>query len=67
VFQAFVQFDSTLPPFRYKRGYQRVEQTLELQTRDQFTTSGPVQFFVGTSMTNPYIDGCAKSSGVRLY
>jgi len=67
VFQAFIQFDSTLPPFRYKRGYQRLDQTLELHTSDEFTTSGPVRFFAGTSTTDPYLSGCARSSGVRLF
>jgi len=67
VFQAFLQFDSTQAPFRYKRGYQRVEQTVEMHTNDEFTTSGTVRFFTGTSTTDPYIAGCARSSGVRLY
>ena len=67
MFQGFVTFDSTQPPFRYKRGYQRIEQTLEMHTNDEFTTSGTVRFFSGTSTTNPYIVGCARSSGVRLY
>jgi hypothetical protein len=67
VFQAFIQFDSTLPPFRYTRGYQRLDQTLELHTHDDFTTSGTVRFFAGTSTTNPSPSGCARSTGVRLY
>jgi hypothetical protein len=66
-FQAFIQFDSVLPPFRYKRGYQRLDQTVELHTDDEFTTSGPVQFFNGTATTDPYIAGCARSEGTRLY
>ena len=66
-FQAFLQFDSTQPPFRYKRGYQRIEQTVEMHTNDEFTTSGPVRFFTGTSTTDPYIAGCARTSGVRMY
>jgi hypothetical protein len=66
-FQAFIQFDSQLPPFRYKRGYQRLDQTLELHTGDEFTSSGTVRFFAGTSTTNPSPSGCARSTGVRMY
>lgn len=66
-FEAFIQFDSELPPFRYKRGYQRLEQTLELHTDDDFTSSGTVRFFAGTSTTNPSPAGCARSTGVRMY
>jgi hypothetical protein len=67
VIQAFIQFDSTLPPFRYRRGYQRLDQTLEMQSADEFTTSGLVRFFAGTSTSDPNPAGCARSSGVRLY
>jgi hypothetical protein len=66
-FQAFIQFDSTSPPVHYRRGYQRLDQTLEMQTDDEFTTFGSVQFFTGTSTTDPYIAGCARSTGARLY
>lgn len=66
-FEAFIQFDSQLPPFRYKRGYQRLEQTVELHTNDEFTSSGTVRFFAGTSTTNPSPAGCARSSGVRMF
>lgn len=65
-FQAFIQFDSQLPPFRYKRGYQRLDQTLEMHTQDEFTTSGTVKFFAGTSTENPSPSGCARSTGVRM-
>ena len=66
VVQAFIQFDSTQPPFRYTRGYQRLDQTLELQTPDEFSTTGLVRFFAGTSTTAIPPSGCARSSGVRL-
>ena len=66
-FQAFIQFDSTLAPFRYKRGYQRLDQTLELHTDDEFTSSGSVRFFAGTSTTDILLSGCARSTGERLY
>jgi hypothetical protein len=66
VFQAFIQFDSQLPPFRYKRGYQRLDQTLELQANDEFTTVGTVRFFPGTSNIPTTPSGCARSTGVRM-
>ncbi len=66
-FEAFIQFDSQLDPFRYKRGYQRLDQTVEMHTNDEFTSSGSVGFFAGTSTTNPSPSGCARSTGVRMY
>ena len=66
-FEAFIQFDSQLPPFRYKRGYQRLDQTVELQTRDEFTTIGTVRFFPGTSNIPTTPSGCARSTGVRMF
>jgi hypothetical protein len=66
VFQAFIQFDSQLPPFRYKRGYQRLDQTVELHTNDGFTTIGTVRFFPGTSNIPTTPSGCARSTGVRM-
>jgi hypothetical protein len=67
-YQAFIQFDSNLPPFRYTRGYQRLDQTLELHTDDEFTTIGSVRFFHGTSSTTPaFPSGCARSTGTRLF
>jgi hypothetical protein len=65
--EAFIQFDSQLAPFRYKRGYQRLDQTVEMHTIDDWTSSGTVQFFAGTSTTNPAPSGCARSTGVRMY
>jgi hypothetical protein len=68
VYQAFIQFDSTLPPFRYKRGYQRLDQTLELHSDDEFTTTGSVRFFHGVTSTTPaFPSGCARSTGARLF
>ena len=68
VYQAFIQFDSTLPPFRYKRGYQRLDQTLELSTDDEFTTIGSVRFFHGVTSTTPaFPSGCARATGARLF
>ena len=66
VFQAFIQFDSQLPPFRYKRGYQRLDQTVELHANDGFTTIGTVRFFPGTSNIPTTPSGCARSTGARM-
>ena len=60
MYQAFIQFDSTLPPFRYTRGYQRLDQTLELHTDDEFTTIGSVKFFHVNLLDDPCV-----SLGVR--
>jgi hypothetical protein len=40
---------------------------VELHTNDEFTSSGSVRFFAGTSTTNPSPSGCARSTGVRMY
>jgi hypothetical protein len=66
-FEAFIQFDSKLAPFRYKRGYQRLDQTVEMHTTDDWTSSGRVQFFAGTSTTDPSPSGCARSTGARMF
>jgi hypothetical protein len=66
-FEAFILFDSQLPPYRYKKGYQRLDQTLEMHSMDEFTSSGSVKFFAGTSTDNPFPSGCARSTGTRLY
>lgn len=59
-----------LPP--YQSGLQRIDQTLELHTSDEWTSSGPVQFFSVfdvnvTPAPAPYRAGCARASGVRMY
>ena len=67
-FQAFL--NAPLPP--YKTGLQRIEQTVELHTGDNWTASGPVQFFETFDLSTapglkPYRAGCARATGVRLY
>jgi hypothetical protein len=54
-----------LPPFRYRRGYQRLDQTLEMQSADEFTTSGLVRFFA--ELDDDPNRRLRQSSGVRLY
>ena len=59
-----------LPP--YQSGLQRIDQTLELHTNDEWTSSGTVKFFGVfdinvTPAPSPYRSGCARSNGVRMY
>jgi hypothetical protein len=60
------------PNAPYKTGLQRIEQTVELHTEDEWTSSGPVQFFETFDLSLnpglvPYRAGCARANGVRLY
>ncbi len=67
-FQAFIQFDSDPEnPVKYKRGYQRLDQTVELHTADEFASGGTVNFFAGTTTTSIPPSGCARSTGVRMF
>jgi hypothetical protein len=66
VYQAFIQFDSTLTT-RYRRGYQRLDHTLELHAADEFTSTGTTQFFAGTTTTPIPPSGCGRSTGARMY
>jgi hypothetical protein len=59
-----------LPP--YQSGLQRIEQTLELHTNDEWSSSGPVRFFGVfdinvTPAPSAYRSGCARANGVRMY
>ena len=56
----------------YKTGLQRIEQTVELHTADEWTSSGPVRFFDKFDLSppqgpKPYLAGCARATGVRFY
>lgn len=56
----------------YKSGHQRIEQTLELHSNDDWTSTGPVQFFDVFDLSTapglaPYRGGCARASGVRMF
>lgn len=60
------------PPAPYQTGLQRIEQTLELHTNDEWSSSGPVQFFATFDLNDapglaPYRGGCARASGARMY
>lgn len=56
----------------YRTGLQRIEQTVELHTVDEWSSSGPVRFFETFDLSTspelaPYRAGCARANGVRLY
>jgi len=61
--QAFIQFDSP----GYQRGYQRVDQTLELLTNDEWDSYGSVNFYAGNPPANVPPSGCAHATGTRMY
>ena len=67
-FQAFL----VEPLAPYQTGLQRIDQTLELHSLDEWSSSGSVQFFNVfdlnvTPAPVPYRSGCARSNGVRMY
>ena len=56
----------------YQSGLQRIEQTLELHTNDEWTSSGTVKFYNVfdinvTPAPSAYRSGCARANGVRMY
>jgi hypothetical protein len=66
-FQAFL----VEPLAPYKTGLQRIEQTVELHTDYEWSSTGPVQFFEtfdlnATPGMAPYRAGCARANGVRM-
>jgi hypothetical protein len=74
VSEAFIQFATTssLPPPppgpALQRGRQRIDQGIEMTSRDTFESDASVFFFGNTSDNGvaPYFSGCAKASGVRF-
>lgn len=55
----------------YQTGLQRIEQTAEMLSNDEWSSSGPVQFFNVFDLSTapglaPYRFGCARASGVRM-
>jgi hypothetical protein len=71
-YQLAIQAFLVEPSAPYRTGLQRIEQTLELHSRDEWTSSGPVQFFSVFDINvipapAPYRAGCARASGVRMY
>jgi len=74
VSEAFIQFATTssLPPPppgpALQRGRQRIDQGIQMTSRDTFESDASVFFFGSTSDNGvaPYISGCAKASGIRF-
>jgi hypothetical protein len=67
-FQAFL----VEPLAPYQTGLQRIDQTVELHSQDEWSSSGSVRFFNVfdqnvTPAPAPYRSGCARSNGVRMY
>jgi hypothetical protein len=69
VHQAFILFDSASvngQPPRYVRGHQRIDQGIEMQDNDSWTSTASVQFFaVGSSSPIPP-SGCARATATRM-
>jgi hypothetical protein len=67
-FQAFVRFDSVdpMPPERpYERGVQSVDQSIQMQGRNHWTSDAVVRFSnVSGEMVPP--SGCAKAAAERM-
>lgn len=71
-YQFAVQAFLVEPNAPYQTGLQRIEQTLELHTNDEWTSSGTVRFYDGfdlnaTPAPSSYRGGCARATGVRMY
>lgn len=65
VFEAFIQFTSkTTTPPRYQRGQQRVDQLIEMDGLDSWTSSASVSF--RDDAGNPVSSGCMTAKGTRL-
>jgi hypothetical protein len=66
VFEAFIAFTSVVTPPtppRYTRGVQRVEQAIEVQDVDHWTSSALVSFV--NEAGDPLSSGCMTAVGVR--
>jgi hypothetical protein len=60
------------PNAPYRTGIQRIDQTVELQSSDEWISSGPVNFYDVIDLNAapglaPYRFGCARAEGVRMY
>jgi hypothetical protein len=62
VFEAYVYFDA-LP--RYTRGQQRVDQSIEMQDADHWTSSALVNFYDANGA--PFSNGCFNATAVRQH
>jgi hypothetical protein len=72
VSEAFIQFATNPAPPppapALQRGRQRIDQGIEMTSRDTFEADASVYFFGSTSANgvSPYLSGCARASAVRF-
>ena len=72
VSEAFIQFATNPPPPppapALQRGRQRLDQGIQMTSRDTFVSDAAVAFFDSTAPNGvaPYFTGCARASGVRF-
>jgi len=71
-YQFAIQAFLVEPNAPYQSGLQRIDQTLELLSNDEWASSGTVQFFNVFDLSTapglaPYRGGCARATGVRMY
>jgi len=68
--EAFIQLASNPPPPApaLQVGRQRLDQGIQMKSRDSFVSDASVAFFNSTAPNGvaPYFTGCAKASGVRF-
>ena len=69
--EAFIQFPTNPAPPppapALQRGRQRLDQGIQMTSRDSFVSDASVAFFDGTAPNGaPYFTGCATASGVRF-
>ena len=69
--EAFIQFPTNPAPPpapALQRGRQRIDQGIQMTSRDSFESDASVFFFNSTSDDGvaPYFSGCAKADGVRF-
>jgi hypothetical protein len=63
VSEAFIQFGSNGPP-PLQSGRQRIDQGIQMTSRDSFSSDAAVTFF--DVYGSPLLTGCARASGVRF-
>jgi hypothetical protein len=67
--EAFIQFTTDPPPPppapALQRGRQRLDQGIQMTSRNSFVSDASVAFFSSTGVA-PYFTGCARASGVRF-
>jgi hypothetical protein len=66
VFEAFIFFTSVVTPPtppRYTQGYQRVDQSIEMQDENNWTSTALVSFFDASG--NPLNSGCFNATAAR--